>query len=83
MKKNQYIISIPEKNKRKQFINIIKNNYKLKFMLNTKYMINSKYPFVVDFKKNNFWVCESITCCSCAASKGLIISFEQFKDMML
>jgi len=41
-------------------------------------MINSKFPFVVDFKRKDFWVCESITCCACAAQNGLIISFEEF-----
>ena len=81
--KKQYIISIPNKKKREQFISIIKQKYKLKFLLEEEYMINSNFPFIVDFKKKYFWVCESITCCSCAAQKGLILSFEQFKDIML
>lgn len=80
MKKDryQYIVSIDVEKNRYDFINYIKKNYKLKFRFDDEYMINSKFPFVVDFKRKDFWVCESITCCACAAQNGLIISFEEF-----
>ena len=46
---------------------------------NKKIFIESKFPFVIDFKNNNFWICNSITCCALASSNKLIISIEEFK----
>ena len=85
MRKNryQYIVSIAGKKNRYDFINYIKTNYKLKFRFTEDYMAESHFPFIVDFNKKDFWVCESITCCACAAQNGMIISFEQFKELML
>lgn len=82
-KRYQYIVSIAGKENRYNFIKYINSNYKLKQRFTVDYMVESRFPFVVDFKKKDFWVCESITCCACAAQNGMIISFEQFKEMMI
>lgn len=79
----QYIVNISGVNARLSFIKYIKMNFKLKFRFEEGYMANSKFPFVIDFKKKDFWVCESITCCACAAQNNLILTFEQFKKIMI
>ena len=43
-------------------------------------MINNKFPFVVDMKKKEFWVCESVACCAAAAQNGVIITILEFKE---
>lgn len=44
-------------------------------------IINSSFPFVIDFIDNAFWICESITCCACAAQSGKILTIEKFKEI--
>ena len=84
MKKNkeQYIVNIHGINKRYDFIKYIRSNFKLKFRFNDNYMANSKFPFVVDFKRKDFWVCESITCCAIASQNNRIITEENFKEII-
>ncbi len=79
--RTQYIISISSKLEREEFYDYIVNNYNLiiEYPYKRIEFINSSFPFVVDFKENNFWIVNSITCCACAASKGLIINQEEFK----
>ena len=57
---------------------LIDNNYKLNKYFTKDYMIHSKFPFVIDFKDNSFWVCESITCCACAAQREKILTPREF-----
>lgn len=78
----QYIINESNIDKRIDFYNYIMNNYKLKNMDYKKNMINSKYPFVVDFDKKIFWICSSITCLACSSQNNQIISIEDFKKMV-
>ena len=83
MEKKQYTVQVSGPTNRKEFIKLIKNNFKLKFLFDEEYMINSKFPFIVDLKDKTFWVCESITCCACAAQNNQILSIEEFKNNMI
>ena len=56
--------------------------YQLKINMTKYHMIHSKYPFVVDFSKKDFWVCESITCCACAQQANKILSKEKFLEIV-
>ena len=74
----QYIVNESNIEKREYFYNYIVNNYKLKNMDYKANMINSKYPFVVDFDKKIFWICSSITCLACASQNNQIILIDEF-----
>ena len=78
MKKEQYMIQVSGIDKREYFYELIDSNYKLKKYFTKDYMIHSKFPFIVDFKDKSFWVCESITCCACAAQKKKILTPSEF-----
>ena len=80
--RTQFIISESDKEKRGLFYDYITNNYKFKiwFPYTKEKFISSEFPFVVDFEENSFWVCESITCCACAAQAKIIISISQFLE---
>ena len=80
--KKQYIVQIEGLKERKDFYNYIKKNYQLKINMTKYHMIHSKYPFVVDFSKKDFWVCESITCCACAQQANKILSKEKFLEIV-
>ena len=77
MEKKQYMISVP-KEKREEFYNYIVNNYSLKQHFTKEEMINSPFPFVVDLKRKDFWICNSITCCAMASQNHKIIPLEEF-----
>ena len=79
----QFIVSEANILKRKDFYDYLKNNYSLKILypFEKEKFINSKYPFVVDFKENNLWIVENITCLACAVSSKKIISIEEFKKL--
>ena len=76
----QFIVTEGNKDKRAIFYDYIMDTYKLKlgYPLNKEGFVNSKFPFVVDFKRKNFWICDSITCCAAASSNGQIISIDDF-----
>ncbi len=76
--KEQFIVQEPNKKKREEFINYINQKFKLKNYYSKEEMIESNFPFVIDFQKKDFWVCESITCCACAAQAHKIISIKEF-----
>ncbi len=76
--KEQFIVQEPNKKKREEFINYINQQFKLKNHYSKEEMIDSNYPFVIDFQKKDFWICESITCCACAAQAHKIISIKEF-----
>ncbi len=76
----QYIVQESDISKRKEFFDYIVNNYNLVLHLSREEMISSNFPFVVDFDNNSFWVCESITCCACAAQRKRIITIDKFKE---
>ena len=77
----QYIVSESNILKRAYFYDYIINNYSLKILypFEKEKFINSNFPFIVDLKRNEFWICESITCLACAASNKRIITIEKFK----
>jgi len=83
IRRGQYIVSVNGFKDRLKFINYIKNKYKLNLRKDVKSMASSKFPFVVDFGRKEFWVCESITCLAMAQQSGLIISEEQFRNRVL
>lgn len=78
----QYIVNESNINKRKEFYNYIMNNYNLINMDSKKNMINNKFPFVIDFNENIFWICNSITCLACASQNNQIISIDEFKNLI-
>ena len=41
--------------------------------------LKSVFPFVVDFDKNQLWICSSIACLAAAAHLGKIITIDEFK----
>ena len=61
----QYIVEEKDKRKRKYLYNYIHNKYDIEDVMDIDYMINSKYPFVIDIKEKILWVCTSITCLAC------------------
>ena len=79
--KRQYIIKENNYKKREEFYNYIVSNYNLKILYPYKkeLFINSVFPFVVDFKDNTLWICESITSLACASQNGKIITIKEFK----
>ena len=83
-KRTQFIVLEGDKQKRKEFYEYIMKTYKLKkyYPIFKRRFINSNFPFVVDFKENSFWVCESVTCCACAAQQHVMISIDEFKRIM-
>ena len=82
--KKQYIVTEGDKKRREEFYDYIVNNYDLKILYpyDKERFSKSAFPFVVDFKKNNFWVCESITCCACASQSKRIITIDEFKKLV-
>lgn len=83
-KRTQFIVLERDKQKRKEFYEYIMKTYKLKkhYPFFKRKFINNVFPFVVDFKENSFWVCESITCCACAAQQHVMISIDEFKRIV-
>ena len=80
--RTQFIIREGDKNKRREFYDYIMNKFNYKIIHHDKeHMINSKFPFVVDYKDKVFWVCESITCCAMAQQNGVIITIDEFKKI--
>ena len=75
--KGQYIVTV-EKSRRVIFVNYIKDNFKLKIDRDIDSLLDSTFPFVVDFDKKILWICNSITCLAQASSHGKIIGEKQF-----
>ena len=75
--KGQFIVTV-EKSRRVAFVNYIKENYKLKIDKDLDSLLDTTFPFVVDFDKKVLWICNSITCLAQASSNGRIITEEQF-----
>ena len=83
MKKTQFIVKVAGKEERKTFYEYIMNTYKLQkyYPFFKRRFIKSNFPFVIDFKEKSFWICDSITCCACAAQTNNIFTIDQFKAM--
>ena len=84
-KRTQFIVLEGDKQKRKEFYEYIMKTYKLKkyYPFFKRRFVDSNFPFVVDFGDNSFWVCESVTCCACAAGQHVMISIDEFKRTMI
>ena len=82
--KKQYIVSEKDTKKREEFYDYIISNFNLKtsYPYEKERFINSIFPFIVDLKRKDFWVCESITCCACASQCKRIINIEEFKRLL-
>lgn len=79
--KKQYIVKVDGINNRKLFYDYVKSKYHIDDLVNLN-LLDSNFPFVVDFKKNSFWICDSITCCACAVQCNKIISEKEFKKIL-
>ena len=78
--KTQFIVQEQDERKRELFYNYIHKTYDLKdwYPFDKEKYIKINFPFVIDFKEKSFWVCDSITCCACAAQAKVIYSIYQF-----
>ena len=81
--RTQFIVKDSDKTKRKEFYDYIKKTYNLNnsYPYFKKNFIKNDFPFVIDFKENSFWICESVTCCAAAAQNGAIITIDEFKRL--
>ena len=61
----QYIVEEKDRKQREYFYNYIHGKYEIEDVMDLEYMINNKYPFVIDLKEKTLWVCTSITCLAC------------------
>lgn len=79
--RKQYIVEEKDINKREEFYNYIMDKYDLdiRYPYAKEKFINSVFPFVIDFKENTFWICNSITSLACASQKKLIMTIADFK----
>lgn len=79
--KKQYIVSVNGKKNRLDFYEYIITNYDIKDLIDEE-LLDGNFPFVVDFKENIFWICNSVTCCACAAQNKQIINVKEFRNMI-
>lgn len=78
--RKQFMVQVHNSKDRLDFYNYIHENYDLEeHFTSFEEITMSKFPFIVDFDDKSFWICNSITCCACAAQKNLILSVEDFK----
>ena len=78
--KKQFIVEESDMQKREKFYDYIINTYDFDILYpyTKERFVSSHFPFIVDFKKNQFWVCESVTCCAAAATCKAIITINEF-----
>lgn len=78
--KTQYVIFEKDLKRRRAFVNYIMKHYEIKrnHGQDKEYMINSKFPFLLDLKEKVFFALESITCCARLSQKKQIISIKEF-----
>lgn len=82
--RKQFIVKESNKKNREEFYNFIKNNYELKneYPYYKKLFVDSSFPFVIDFEEKIFWICDSVTCCACAASQNVMFTIDEFKKLV-
>ena len=79
--KKQFIVQECGVKERWDFYNYVRDNFSLCEYCDLSIEIEKdKFPFVIDFSNNSFWICNSITCCACAFQKKQIISVSEFKE---
>jgi len=76
----EYVVSESNIEKRKAFYNYIIEHSDIKDLIYDDKEIENGFPFVIDFDKNIFYICNSIICCSCAAQNHKIIDIDTFKS---
>ena len=74
--KKQYIVHDANVTKRENLYNYLEKEKYVFLDGEKEYYINSKFPFVIE--KNIVWICNSITCCACAAQNNIIITIEEY-----
>ena len=70
----QYIVHVSEN--RKEFVHYLLDSFSLEFY--DYDLLDTSYPFVVDFPIHQLWICNSITCLALASQNGKILSEECF-----
>ena len=82
--KTQFIVQEHDKEKRSDFYDYVMQNYDIneQYPFEKEKFVASNFPFVIDFKDNIFWVCESVTCCAAAAANKAIITIDEFKKTL-
>lgn len=85
MKRTQFIVKVAGNEERKAFHEYIMDTYKLEkwYPFFKRSFINNSFPFVVSFKEKSLWISESVTCCACTASQGVIYRVDQFNAMTI
>ena len=79
--KKQFIVQEHGIDARWDFYNYIHDNFSLyEYYDMTEEIEADKFPFVVDFEDNSFWICSSVTCCACAAQRKQILPVDDFKE---
>ena len=78
--RKQFIVTESDKSKREEFYDYIISKYKLDicYPYDKNRFIESNFPFVIDFKENSIWICNSITSLACASQSGKIITIDDF-----
>ncbi len=78
--RKQFIVTESDKSKREEFYYYIISKYKLDicYPYDKNRFIESNFPFVIDFKENSIWICNSITSLACASQSGKIITIDDF-----
>ena len=78
----QYIVKCKDIDEKIKFYDfLINNGFEPIYKYDKNGDINNNFPFVIE-ADNTFWVCKSITCCAAAVTCGIMISVEQFYDIL-
>ena len=80
--RTQFIVSESDLSKREEFYDYIIDSYDLKiwYPYKKEKFVNNNFPFVIDFEEKSFWICESVTCCACAAQAKVLFTIDEFKE---
>ena len=78
--RTQFIVNESDIVKRGHFYDYITNKYKfsISYPFTREMFQKIGFPFVIDYKEKEFWVCRSVTCCACAAQAKVIITIDEF-----
>ena len=81
--RTQFMVKESNKLKRSKFFDYITSKYDLyvEYPYFKEDFVNNNFPFVIDFEDKSFWICESVTCCACAASNKVLFTIDEFMKM--
>lgn len=82
--RTQFIVKEISEDKREEFYDYLTSKYNLNisYPYNKDSFIKSTYPFVIDFKENKLWICNSITSLACASQCDKIITIDDFRHKL-